>query len=177
MPAKVVLGLSSFGVLVQLFYFLADYGLDDPIRDPVKAFVDHHFLLYAGVVFPSIFVFGVCVVFMVMQWAQRSAEAQPSRRPVLRLVVYVACWILLVAAGLLVGSNAPIWWILINAGSLRAPVWSAALVFTAIALGAELLGPRRQRLWLRPLAWGAVAGSVALLVHLLWIGWQIDLTF
>ena len=162
--AKVLIGLSSFGVLLQLFYFLVDYALEGPIRGPIKAFVDQHFLLYAAVVFPSIYVFGVCVIFMVMQWVQRSAEAHPSRFQVIRPVVYVACRILLTVAGLFVGYSAPIWWVLINTGSLRATVWSAPVVFTVIALGAELFCPRRHRSWLRPLVWGIVAGSIATLI-------------
>lgn len=174
--AKVLIGLSSFGVLVQLFYFLADYYLEGPFRGPVKKFVDQHFLLYAAVVVPSIFVFGVCLIVMVMQWVQRSAEAQPSSYRVLRPVVYVVCRILLIVVGLSVGSSAPIWWVLINEGSLRATVWSAPVVFTAIALGTERFSLHRHRSWLRPLVWGAVAGALSLLVHLLSIGWHIDLT-
>ena len=87
------------------------------------------------------------MIFMVMQWVQRSAEAHPSRFQVIRPVVYVACRILLTVAGLFVGYSAPIWWVLINTGSLRATVWSGApVVFTVIALGAELFCPRRHRL-------------------------------
>jgi hypothetical protein len=112
-----------------------------------------------------------------MQWVQRSTEAHPSRYQASRAVVYVVCWIVLLVPGLVVGSSAPIWWVLINQGSLRAAVWSAPAVFTAIALGTELPSSRRNRAWLRPLVWGAVAGSLANLVYLLWIGWQIDLTF
>jgi hypothetical protein len=176
--AKVLMGLSTPGVLALLLYFLVDYGCEEPIRGPVKTFVDHqHFLLYAAVVFPSILVFGVCGIFMIMQRAQWSAEAHPSHYPVLRPVVHVTCQILLTAVGSFVGYSAPIWWLLIQgSGSIRTPVWSAPVVFTVIALGAEWLCSRRHRPWLRPVVWGAVAGSLALLVCLLSTGWDIDLS-
>jgi hypothetical protein len=173
---KILLGLSSFGVLVQLFYFLVDYDFEEPIRSQIKRLVDQHFLLYAAVVFPSILVFGLCVIFMLMQWARRRTEAHPPPYRVIRSVVYVACWTLLFVIALYVGAAAPVLWVVINStGTLCVPVWSALVVFTAIALGTEFFCSHRHRAWLRPLAWGAVTGSLVLLVQCLLTGWQIEM--
>ena len=57
--ANVLIGLSSFGVLVQIFYFLADYALDEPIRGPIKAFADQHFCCTRQLCF-RVFMFLVC---------------------------------------------------------------------------------------------------------------------
>jgi hypothetical protein len=176
---KLVLGLSSFGVVVQLLYFLVDDYADEPIREPVKEFVDQHFLPYAALVYPSIFVFGVCAIVMVMQWGRNLAEAHRFRYRVLRPAVYVACQASLVAVGMLAGCTAPLWWVFFisySADSLRAAVWSAPVVFAVSALGAERFCPYRHRSWLRPLLWGALAASLALLAHLLLVGWEIDMT-
>jgi hypothetical protein len=89
--------------------------------------------------------------------------------------VYITCWVLLFVAGLFVGGNAPIWWLLANTGDVRGTVCRAPVVFTVIALGTELFC-RRCRSWLRPLVWGAVAGALVILVQLWLDGWQIDLT-
>lgn len=173
--AKILFGVSSVGVLIQIFYFVVDYHVAEPLRSQVKGFVDTNFLLYAAVVFPSILVFYVCLIVLGMRWVQRPAVAHPSRPRVLRSVAYAACWILLFVPALWVGAAAPIWWVLFQFGSIRTCAYAAPVVFTAIAAGSELLC-RRQRSWLRPLVLGALAGSIAQLIYLMSIGWEIDLT-
>ena len=70
--AILLIGLSTPGVLALLGYYLIDHHGDGPLRRSVKAFVDHNFLLWAAVVVPSILVFGLCVIFKVMEWANLS---------------------------------------------------------------------------------------------------------
>ncbi|MCY2925956.1 MAG: hypothetical protein NT031_11045 [Planctomycetota bacterium] len=171
---KILLGLSSCGVLIQLFYFVVDYHFAEPLRSQIKRVVDANFLLYAAVVFPSILIFYVCVIVLGMRWVQRSAQARPSRHRVLRSVAYVACWILLFAPAAWIGGVAPIcWYVIESSGPIRTPACVVAAVFTAIAVGSEFLC-RRQRLWLRPLVWGALAGSIAQLIYLWSVGWHIE---
>jgi hypothetical protein len=174
--ADLAMGLSSFGVLVLLFYFVVDSYFEEPLRSQIKRFVDENTLPFMTVVVPSVFVFGVCVIVAVTNWVQPSAEgAHPSRHRILRRVVCVACWILLFVPALWVGGSAPIWWLLIKScGSLRDTVGPTLVAFIVIAVGAEVFC-HRHRTWVRPLVWGAVAGSVVLLLQCLLTGWNIDL--
>jgi hypothetical protein len=60
--------------------------------------------------------------------------------------------------------------------SLRGTVWSATIFYIVVALSVEAGSTVRHKSWLRPLAWGAAAGCVVHLLHLIWIDWDVDLT-
>ena len=47
--------LSSFGVLVQLFYFVVDYEFAEPIRSQIKRFVDKNFAVRGSCVSDILF--------------------------------------------------------------------------------------------------------------------------
>jgi hypothetical protein len=66
-PAKILLEISGLGVLLLPLYWIADYYAPEAIRNPVKDFVDQHFLLYAGIVVPSLLVFAISLIYLVMQ--------------------------------------------------------------------------------------------------------------
>lgn len=171
LTAKVVLGLSSLGVLTLPLYVVVDHYVADPIRSEVKRLVDENVLLYAAVVLSSIVAFGACGI-VLMHRGQRPTEV---RYRIVRLVVCVACSILLFAVALWIGGMVPIALALSRSCSLSDSVWPALVAFLLTALGAEMFG-HRQRTWLRPLVWGAVAGSVLLLVQCLLTGWDLDLS-
>ncbi len=78
--STLLMGLSTPGILAQLGYLLVDHGLlFAPLRASVKSFVDQNFLLWAAVVLPSFLVFGLCVVFKVMEWANLSRWERLAR--------------------------------------------------------------------------------------------------
>jgi hypothetical protein len=66
--AKILLGVSSLGVLPLPLYWMIDHYAGEAIRSPVKKFVDEHFLLYAAIVGPCSLVFVISVILLVMQW-------------------------------------------------------------------------------------------------------------
>ncbi len=174
--AKIVLGISALGVLPLPIYWLVDYGTDGVIRSVVKRFVDQNFLLYAAVVAPSSLAFVLCTIYLVMQWASPSKMAASSHRHALRWVIRVVCWILLVAIGVYVGGCVPLWCLLIQQGSIRETMLSAAIVLAVIVVGAALLCPRHHRPWVVPLACGVLIGEIILLAQAAWDGWNVDVT-
>ena len=90
-PAKILLVISSLGVLPLPLYWIIDYYASEPIRAPVKNFVDQHFLLCAAVVGPCFFVLVISAIYLVMQ------RALPPKRMRLASIVLAV----VVLAGLL----------------------------------------------------------------------------
>lgn len=180
--AKILLGVSALGLLPLPLYWLVDYGVGEAIRSPVKKFVDQNFLLYAAIVVPSLFVFVVSAIYLLMQWAsppmkdaeQRNTVALP-RRHMFRSAAWGVCWMLLVAVGTFFGGNIPFWCLLIQQGSIRETVLSAEIVLTVIAVGAVVSCPRQHRSWIVPLACGILVGEIILYVQFAMDGWKLDL--
>ncbi|MEZ6059453.1 MAG: hypothetical protein R3C19_03730 [Planctomycetaceae bacterium] len=174
-----VILLSVPGVVAELAYRLVDRGVVfDEFRSPMKSFVDTHFLLWLGWVYPSVLVFGDSLLYKLIRWSRAGRVPDSSLRRGIRCAIRVAATLTLAGIGFLVGHSMPLILaiILSGPGSPRFMVWSAVIGFAFAALAAEGSCSPGQKAWCRPLLWGAVLGSVTLLIRLIWIDWKIDLT-
>ena len=86
---------STPGVLAVLGYYVVDHDLLlGRFRPSVKAFVDQNFLLWASVVLPSILIFVVCVIIMILEMVNPFHWGRQAKHVRFWLAVAWACALL-----------------------------------------------------------------------------------